>query len=643
MRTRLLPCRGLFAALAAFGFVVGAAGVARAQAEAQAPGTDNSFEVQLFQGAIGPRGFFTVDSAAVPAHKQFHLGLITNYQRSPFSIYTQVAGESLKRNVDVVRNQATSELTGAIGLVERFQLGFAIPMTLVMDGEQYTQNGQASGVGLTGKGIGDVRLEGKALLTTFGPSDEFHLAMAAGLTLPTGNQEKFLGDKTVTGRLRAISEFQLDDFRAGTTIGVLLRKPSDSFQAKVGSQVLYGLAVDYRVHRQVSLIGEFFGRSGINDFFKGYVDENPNEIDAGMRVGLPSQFSVTVGAGAGISKGIGSPKARIFLALAWAPDFRDRDEDGIPDIDDRCPDAPEDLDGYKDSDGCPELDNDGDGILDTQDKCPNDAEDLDQFQDEDGCPELDNDKDGIPDLNDPCPNAAEDGGGKRPKDGCPTTSEDSDGDGIPDGRDKCPDEPEDRDGFQDYDGCPEPDNDGDNIPDAFDACPNEAEDADGFEDADGCPDLDNDKDGIPDTQDRCPMQPETLNGIKDDDGCPDAGLEIVTLGDSKIEMRERIVFTGPGKQALSGGSTALVNLVALVMKGHSDIARLRVEVYSDGGTKEETQARAESVVNALVGMGIEAHRLKAVGMGAGPSRVEFIIESRTAPKKAASAAAPAKE
>ena len=45
-------------------------------------------------------------------------------------------------------------------------------------------------------------------------------------------------------------------------------------------------------------------------------------------------------------------------------------------------------------------DRDRDGILDNVDKCPDQPEDRDGFEDEDGCPEPDNDKDGIPDKTD---------------------------------------------------------------------------------------------------------------------------------------------------------------------------------------------------------------------------------------------------
>ena len=95
--------------------------------------------------------------------------------------------------------------------------------------------------------------------------------------------------------------------------------------------------------------------------------------------------------------------------------FADRDGDGIPDVRDKCPDAPEDKDGFEDEDGCPDLDNDKDGILDTKDKCPNEPEDFDGFEDEDGCPDLDNDQDGVPDASDKCPNEP----GPASEDGCP--------------------------------------------------------------------------------------------------------------------------------------------------------------------------------------------------------------------------------
>jgi OOP family OmpA-OmpF porin len=112
-----------------------------------------------------------------------------------------------------------------------------------------------------------------------------------------------------------------------------------------------------------------------------------------------------------------SPAANCGRPVAAPPSSLDTDGDGIPDVRDRCPTVPEDMDGFQDDDGCPDLDNDQDGIPDASDKCPNEPEDKDGFEDEDGCPDPDNDQDGIPDQSDECPN--EPGPPDPESNGCP--------------------------------------------------------------------------------------------------------------------------------------------------------------------------------------------------------------------------------
>jgi outer membrane protein OmpA-like peptidoglycan-associated protein len=119
----------------------------------------------------------------------------------------------------------------------------------------------------------------------------------------------------------------------------------------------------------------------------------------------------------GVEITLGGAREATPEAIVEAPS--DRDHDGIVDAEDKCVDAPEDIDNFKDDDGCPEPDNDGDGILDFKDKCPNAAEDKDKFEDEDGCPDPDNDKDTVLDANDECPLDAEVINGNKDFDGCP--------------------------------------------------------------------------------------------------------------------------------------------------------------------------------------------------------------------------------
>jgi len=113
-------------------------------------------------------------------------------------------------------------------------------------------------------------------------------------------------------------------------------------------------------------------------------------------------------------------------------------------------------------------DKDEDGIEDKWDKCP-EVFGLAEFN---GCP--DNDGDGIQDKVDDCPNIA----GVKIFNGCP----DTDGDGIQDKDDVCPEVP----GILANQGCPIPDTDQDGVLDDVDQCPNVVGTVANF----GCPEED---------------------------------------------------------------------------------------------------------------------------------------------------------
>ena len=258
---------------------------------------------------------------------------------------------------------------------------------------------------------------------------------------------------------------------------------------------------------------------------------------------------------------------------------QDKDDDGIEDKVDKCPNEPEDVDGFEDTDGCPDLDNDKDAIKDNVDKCPDLAEDFDGYQDDDGCPDLDNDGDGIPDL-----------------------------------VDKCPNEPEDFDGVQDTDGCPDvvQDSDNDGIPDDMDKCPLKAEDIDGFQDDDGCPDLDNDLDGILDSNDKCPNEPETFNGYLDEDGCPD-----------ERPIEEKFILRGvnfeSGSAALTPDSYTILDQVVKSLKAYPEV-KVEIGGYTDDVGKDDynlklSQQRADAVSRYIANAGISPDRLIAKGYG----------------------------
>jgi len=238
---------------------------------------------------------------------------------------------------------------------------------------------------------------------------------------------------------------------------------------------------------------------------------------------------------------------------------KDTDGDGIIDKLDLDPLRAEDIDGFKDGDGAPDLDNDEDGVLDFQDMAPLKPEDKDGFEDNDGVPDPDNDEDGILDVDDQEPDAAED-----------------------------------IDNFQDTDGAPDPDNDQDNILDADDQCPGTDETV---------------ASGI-DTK-------ETYNDYEDSDGCPDKKPEIA------VEKGEAIVLEGvyfaTGSAYLTANSAFILDKVVRTLKENPEI-EVEIRGYTDNTGSYETnmqlsQRRADAVKIYLLNKGIDAARIRTRGYG----------------------------
>ncbi|MCB9603605.1 MAG: OmpA family protein [Sandaracinus sp.] len=606
------------------------------------------FNVQRFAPAPGPGNYLQVDGARVRGHLAPGAGLTIDYGHQPFVLFNASCTDETETNCEVddertklVAYQLQFNLYGSLVLFERLQVGLNLPLILSNgDGFSELVRGTPTTIeGGTQFTVGDPTLSLKARF--FGDGDEgVFLGAVAYASFPVGhamNDEGFAGDESLRVGGHLVGELVQSNFHVSLNVGGFFRPERTLFSTQQGSALVYRAALGYDVTPLVLVFGEIDGAAG----FSGQVDEYPLEGRLGARL-RSGDLQFTLAAGAGIISGVGVPLVRVIGGIAYAPERGDQDGDGIEDADDACPAEREDMDGWEDTDGCPDPDNDGDGMLDGVDPCPTEAEDMDGFEDDNGCPDPDNDGDGIPDGYDSCVSEPEDMDGDRDEDGCP--DDDTDQDGIPDAQDRCPNEPEDADGLQDEDGCPEDDADGDGIADDGDQCPEEVEIFNGIADDDGCPEADSDSDGIPDDVDRCPNEAETLNGVNDDDGCPD-GQQLVEQRADRIVLLQQIQF-GTNRARIRGRvSQQILAAVAAILQRNQQYRRVRIEGHTDNAGNADnnvrlSQQRAEAVRDALVALGIAAERLNAQGFGPNQPigdnttsegralnrRVEFIIE-----------------
>ncbi len=243
---------------------------------------------------------------------------------------------------------------------------------------------------------------------------------------------------------------------------------------------------------------------------------------------------------------------------------RDKDGDGIPDKDDKCPDRP----GPVENQGCPDT-----GV----------REAIADLSDRDG--------DGLSDKDDKCPNAP----GPRSNQGCPFG--DRDGDGVRDDIDKCPDLA----GVASNGGCPIDDRDMDGVVDKFDKCPAEP----GHIRLEGCPGSDRDNDGIADLDDKCP----DTRGAPGNDGCP-----IVTAAEIDIlNLAMRNLYFDVDKSDIWPDSYVYLNRLANLMVEKSDW-KLKLTGHADSTGNPEyninlSKRRSESVMFYLLNKGVARRQL----------------------------------
>jgi OOP family OmpA-OmpF porin len=553
-----------------------------------AAGNGAGLDTHLFRPAMDSKGLFSVNGTDILGSKDISLGLVLDY------------GHNLLRTFHdpLIEHSFQGTLQFSYGIANLVVVGVDMPIDLMSGNQTVDANGNALYPGQWGpaklayQGLGYFAVHGKWRILKV----EHGLGLAVGLQLgqalsdaaanaagepsffawPIGMIEKRFGS---TGQFRiALNAGIRAHGTSSTTLDLRDGKLTDA------SLLTYGGGVSYRILESLDLVAETYGTYTLSADTASALRPS-NEAVGGLKLFVERNSYLMLGGGARYTSGFEAADQRALLGFVFEPSIGDRDGDGIKDDVDQCPDDPEDYDGFKDEDGCPDPDNDNDGIPDIDDRCPNVPEDRDGDHDEDGCPE------------------ANDG--------------DRDGDGIPDSRDKCPDEPEDRDGFQDEDGCPDPDNDKDGIPDKVDQCPNDPEDKDGFEDQDGCPDPDNDKDGIPDVKDKCPNDPETYNGFEDEDGCPDKGSVIIQ--DNNIIILDKIKFRTASAEILPE-SNKILDAVSTTLSHHPEFTLLEVAGHADERASDEynlklTQDRVNSVMRALIQRGIERSRLRSKGYG----------------------------
>jgi outer membrane protein OmpA-like peptidoglycan-associated protein len=367
----------LLAALAAIGFQW-TAGTAAAD-DPYARG----FDPDPSRPALGFDSDFTVESTATAPAGSYRAEVLFDYQRNLLALKS---GETKLGNL--LESRLTAHLMGGYSF-GRIEVGADLPVVLYQGANLslLTQNGIVGPLAdpISQTALGDLRLVARLPVLAQGMSP-VSLAVVGEIRLPTGSKQSFTGDGPMAIPSVVVAR-QFGGVRLDGQLGYVARRQGQYAQLVVHDAVTYGLGASIDLP-QVSLFRSWKGILDLNGQLPRGVSidsaryQSPIALRAGVRARVGEHVSAELGMGTGLSSGgYGRDLWRIFFGLTWdhvkaEQENLDRDGDGVPDAEDRCPDVP----GPADMEGCP--DSDGDGVPDIDDKCPKEPGPAQN----DGCP-----------------------------------------------------------------------------------------------------------------------------------------------------------------------------------------------------------------------------------------------------------------
>ena len=323
---------------------------------------------QVFHLSVDGRAGFSLDDGIIAPDRQFAGRVLFHYVNRPL-VAVHADGTEVVALSDVVALNVLPSYT-----LGRTRLGLDVPIYLG------TWGSDVEGGAL----LGDVALDLRVAVLD-PDAAPMGLSPTVRLALPVAGDTAPVGSDGLDATFGVAASREQGEWLFAANLGVRLLPEVELENATWGSQLAVRAGASRTLGDNAGVSLELSSLFGFAEMF-GNAAGSPSEAMLGGWYRLPANVVLRAGVGTGLTRGIGAPDARVLFGAAYEPSLaRDRDHDGLRDRVDACPADAEDLDAYRDDDGCPEPDNDHDGVLDPADACPVVAEDKDGWEDLDGC------------------------------------------------------------------------------------------------------------------------------------------------------------------------------------------------------------------------------------------------------------------
>ena len=299
-------------------------------------GEDPSLDAQLFRPSIDASTTLWTDDSQVATELSGTGRVFLGWANDPL-VYVDDNGDSQ----ELISNLFALDLLGAVSW-KGVRLGLDLPVVVRSWGDEAGQSG-----------LGDLGLHAKVRILDH---DRFPmgLAVAGGASLPTATTTLALGSGGFGWSVELIADKPLGPVLLAANLGTRGLPEVQVENVVWDDQLFARLGVSYAITDAQGLSLDVGGNLTYGEMTNPA--GRPAEALLGGWARLGEDWVLRGGIGTGLTRGIGAPKARAVLALAWEPaeQVLDSDLDGLADTVDGCPTRPEDLDEYQDRDGCPE-------------------------------------------------------------------------------------------------------------------------------------------------------------------------------------------------------------------------------------------------------------------------------------------------
>ncbi len=587
-----------------------------------------TFNAFFFKPATG-RNPYTILHGTTTLHQwQFEVGDYFSYGYRPLEMK-----EGNRRLQGVIDHSLVSDFVAAVGFLDWLQFGLDFPTVIV---NEFRPPLVSSTIPMKNKAsLGDLRFELK-----FKVLDQcafpVGLAFIPFMSLPTGKDEYYAGDPSITGGFKLAVDGRVIK-RLGLTLNIGYQGGKSIAIQNIDYKHIFilGGGINAILPHGISIFGEADAEAAFSHFMSDR-DMNPVELIAGVKWDIKDTgVRVSAAAGSCVICGVKGAYARSMLGVSyrWNPKkYQDKDKELEKPCERRfskamtaeeiyylkmhCPPNPADYKQGVHDEACPkyyELSELAELIM----RCPPRPEDFKLGIHDDACPKVYTLKEKYsPDeiwsiytlmaaeYQTRCPSDPEEFNPLLHDQACPKYYDLKE---ISELSLKCPPDPAQfKQGIHD-DACPK-------YYSLREQYPKEQ-----WEMIVRLSKLDTDKDKINDYLDLCPRKAEDYNGFADDDGCPDLGVAAVSGGEIKTF---KPVYFDFNKWDLKYDALQALDQVISLINETPWIRRVLVQGHADArGTEAANQKismkRADTVIQYMLLHGIRSNVvLTPIGYGA---------------------------